>query len=354
MEKSGEVSRRAILAAAAAALVGCANTSANVDAAPEVTGASKTPLEAAPTATTPPSTSSNSISPVVTEVPATDTTPPPTSSPGPPSTTADGLPLRRLGRIDWLASAITMGGAELRDSKVVAYAVERGVNVLDTAPSYGTSHETIRPVLAAHRDDLFLLSKVRERAGRDIDRALRSSLSRMGVDAIDIVLLHDIDSPAALDRATAGDGALGALEAARKAGVIRHIGLSGHVRSDVLVTAFDRFDFDLVLCPVNPMDAVIDDFVTTAAAVANSRGAAVMGMKVMAAGRVPDPVRALRWSLSQPTHTLTLGMTSNAQVDQDVETAIEWYRNPPTVEELDGLVQEWRSLAIRSNFYWRS
>lgn len=246
-----------------------------------------------------------------------------------------------------------MGGAELRDSKVVSYAVERGVNVLDTAPSYGTSHETIKPVLADHRDDVFLLSKVREREGRAIDQALRSSLRRMGVDAIDIVLLHDIDSPAALDRATAGDGALGALEAARKAGVIRHIGLSGHVRSDVLVTAFDRFDFDLVLCPVNPMDAVIDDFVTTAAAVANRRGAAVMGMKVMAAGRVPDPVRALRWALSQPAHTLTLGMISNAEVDIDIDTAIEWYRNPPTVEELDGLVNDWRSLAIRSNFYWR-
>jgi predicted aldo/keto reductase-like oxidoreductase len=291
---------------------------------------------------------------VPTAVPATDTTAPPTSPPTTSPTTADGLPLRQLGRIDWLASAITIGGAELRDSKVVSYAVERGVNVLDTAPSYGTSHETIKPVLADHRDDVFLLSKVRERQGRQIDQALRSSLQRMGVDTIDIVLLHDIDGPAALDRATAADGALGALEAARKAGVIRHIGLSGHVRSDVLMMAFDRFDFDLVLCPVNPMDAVIDDFVSTAAAAANRRGAAVIGMKVMAAGRVPDPARALRWALSQPMHTLTLGMRSKAEVDLDIATAIEWHRNPPTPEELNGLVEEWRPLAVRSNFYWRS
>lgn len=353
MGRSGEVSRRTVLGAAAAALVGCATTSADVDAAPEVTGA-KAPLEAAPTVTTPSPTSSAAVSPVTTEVPLTDTASPSTSPPARPTTTADGLPLRPLGRIDWLASAITMGGAGLRDSKVVSYALERGVNVLDTAPSYGTNHETIKPVLADHRDDVFLLSKVREREGRQIDQALRSSLNRMGVDTIDIVLLHDIDGPAALDRATARSGALGALEAARNAGVIRHIGLSGHVRSDVLVTAFDRFDFDLVLCPVNPMDAVIDDFVTTAAAVANGRGAAVMGMKVMAAGRVTDPARALRWALSQPTHTLTLGMMSNAEVDLDIDTAIEWHRNPPSGDELDSLVQEWRSLAIRANFYWRS
>ncbi len=353
MGSSREVTRRTVLGAAAAALAGCATTSADVGAAPDVTRTSKATLEVAPT-TTPSSTSSTSISPASNEVPPTESTPPPTSSPAKPPTATDGLPRRRLGRIDWLASAITIGGADLRDSKVVSYAVERGVNVLDTAPSYGTSHETIKPVLADHRDDVFLLSKVRERMGRQIDQALRSSMRRMGVDTIDIVLLHDIDGPAALDRVTASNGALGALQAARAAGVIRHIGLSGHVRSDVLVTAFDRFDFDLVLCPVNPIDAVIDDFVTTTVAVANRQGAAVMGMKVMAAGKVPDPVRALRWALSQPTHTLTLGMTSNAQVDLDVDTAIEWYRNPPTTEELDSLVEEWRPLAIRSNFYWRS
>src|SRR5262245_6685766 len=109
MARSGEVSRRTFLAgaAAAAALAGCANTSSEDDAAAEATGAAEGPLEAAPTAPT----SSAPISPAPTEVPPTDATPTPTSSPEEPSTTPDGLPLRRLGRIDWLASAITIGGS---------------------------------------------------------------------------------------------------------------------------------------------------------------------------------------------------------------------------------------------------
>lgn len=350
MSRPGRVSRRTFIGAAAAtALVACSGSTTD-GSAPEVLGASEPPIDPTTTTSTAPSTTTATTTPPVAEVTNTTTT---TTEPAEPTTTADGIPLRRLARIDWLATAITIGGAALRDSRVVSYAVERGVNVIDTAPSYGNNHETVKPVLADHRDKVLLLSKVRERRGSDIDGALRSSLERMGVDSIDIVLLHDITDVNDLDRATASDGAVGALEAARAAGVVRYIGLSGHVRADVLTAAFDRFDVDLVLCPINPMDSVIDDFVSTAGAAASQRGAAVMGMKVMASGRVPDTNRALRWALSQPAHTLTLGMMSNEEIDLNLETAIEWQKNPPTREELAGLVEEWRPMANKDNFYWR-
>jgi predicted aldo/keto reductase-like oxidoreductase len=236
---------------------------------------------------------------------------------------------------------------------VVSYAVERGLNVFDTAPTYGSNMETIRPVLADHRDEVFLLSKVLDRRRAEASATLRRSLERMGVSTIDIVLLHDVSSIAQLDQALAADGAIAALEEARRSGVIRYIGLSGHTHADVLVTAFDRYDFDLVLCPVNPIDHTIDDFVSTVGAAAARTNAGFMGMKVMSAGKAPDPVAALRWALSQPAHTLTIGMLNRAQVDTNIDTAIALTErlSPP---ELDELVERWRYLASRDNFYWRS
>jgi hypothetical protein len=46
-------------------------------------------------------------------------------------------------------------------------------------------------------------------------------------------------------------------------------------------------------------------------------------------------------------------MMNNAEVDLDIDTAIDWYRNLPSAEELDALVEEWCSRADKSNFYWR-
>jgi aryl-alcohol dehydrogenase-like predicted oxidoreductase len=264
-----------------------------------------------------------------------------------------GMPLRRLGRIDWNASVITVGGAIAVESDVVSYAVERGVNMFDTAPTYGSNMETIRPVLADHRDEIFLLSKVVNRGRSDAAATVRRSLERMGVSTIDIVLLHDVSSTGDLDQALATDGAIAALEEARDAGIIRYIGISGHTHADVLVTAFDRYDFDLVLCPVNPIDHVIDDFVSTVGAAAARTNAGFMGMKVMSAGKAPDKTAALRWALSQPAHTLTIGMANRAQVDANIDTAVD-LAEPLPQQELEELVEQWRYLAARGNFYWRS
>jgi aryl-alcohol dehydrogenase-like predicted oxidoreductase len=71
-----------------------------------------------------------------------------------------------------------------------------------------------------------------------------------------------------------------------------------------------------------------------------------------AAGQTPDPVAALRWALSQPPQTLTIGMKNRSEIDRNVDTTMA-LTEPLGQAELDDLVEQWRYLAVRANFYWR-
>jgi hypothetical protein len=61
----------------------------------------------------------------------------------------------------------------------------------------------------------------------------------------------------------------------------------------------------MVLAPVNPADYLIDDFTAALLPFARDRGTALMGMKALASGALPDTATAIRWALSQPWHTVT-------------------------------------------------
>ena len=81
----------------------------------------------------------------------------------------------------------------------------------------------------------------------------------------------------------------GALEAAAQAqrdGRVRFIGLTGHHDPAVLVEAMRRFPFDSLLVSINPADSRYRPFLPTAVAEARRQGMGVVGMKVLAAGRL--------------------------------------------------------------------
>lgn len=110
---------------------------------------------------------------------------------------------------------------------------EEGINLLDTAPAYGTSEERLGQLLGARRDEWVLVSKAGEefRAGAShfdfsaaaISASLDRTLSRLRTDRVECLLLHsdgnDLD---VLDRS----GALEALARAKEAGKILAVGIS--------------------------------------------------------------------------------------------------------------------------------
>ncbi|MGY4100676.1 aldo/keto reductase [Nocardia sp. R16R-3T] len=146
------------------------------------------------------------------------------------------LPVRRLGYgAMQLTGAGVWGDPKDPDEavRVLRRAVELGINLIDTADSYGpfVSETLIRRALHPYPDDLVIATKAglaRPRAGEWIPigrpeylrQQLELSLRHLGVERIDLFQLHRIDPQVPLA------DQLGELVALQQEGKIRHIGLS--------------------------------------------------------------------------------------------------------------------------------
>jgi aryl-alcohol dehydrogenase-like predicted oxidoreductase len=123
---------------------------------------------------------------------------------------------------------------------VVRRAVELGVNLIDTADSYGpaVSEELIAEALHPYPDDVIVATKgglTRPGPGRwDADcrperlkQCCEDSLKRLKVDAIDLYQLHTIDP-----KVPYADS-IGALAELRDEGKVRHVGISNVGRTQL-------------------------------------------------------------------------------------------------------------------------
>src|SRR6202789_1038732 len=136
--------------------------------------------------------------------------------------------------------------------------IELGVNLIDTADSYGpgTSEELIAEALYPYPVDLVIATKGGwERPGpgqwthnaspKHLTQALEGSLKRLRLDRIDIYQLH------APDNAVSFEASIEALAKLRKQGKIRHVALSNVTREHVerarkivpIVSVQNRYSF---------------------------------------------------------------------------------------------------------------
>src|SRR3982751_4762183 len=98
--------------------------------------------------------------------------------------------------------------------------------------------------------------------------------------------MHDLRELDEVDALCRHDGALQAAAEAKADGRVRFVGLTGHHDPRILLEAMRRFAFDSVLVAINPADARYHPFVPTVVAEARRQGIGVVGMKVLAAGRL--------------------------------------------------------------------
>src|SRR5919108_56633 len=103
-------------------------------------------------------------------------------------------------------------------------ALEIGYRQIDTARAYENEREVGRGIAdsGVPRDEIFLTTKVPhdEAAAEQIERAAEESLERLGVDRLDLLLLHWPNGKVPLEET------LGAMNRLREDGRTRHIGVS--------------------------------------------------------------------------------------------------------------------------------
>jgi len=120
---------------------------------------------------------------------------------------------------------------EAAEEEALRTGLSLGMNLIDTAEMYGDgrSEKLIGRVIAGQRDRVFLVSKVwpNHVAGDGIARACEASLGRLGVDYLDLYLLHWPSREADLSSIVA------AFESLRAAGKIRAWGVSNFKVADM-------------------------------------------------------------------------------------------------------------------------
>lgn len=169
------------------------------------------------------------------------------------------LPTQPFGHTGHDSSRVIFGAAALgamsqdRADATLALIDAHGVNHVDTARGYGDSELRLAPWLATNRGRVFLATKTGERAGAAARAGLEDSLTRMGVDQVDLIQLHNLVEPEEWEIAFAPGGAVESLAAAREEGLCRFIGVTGHgLRIPSMhLRSLRAFDFDSVLFPYN-------------------------------------------------------------------------------------------------------
>jgi aryl-alcohol dehydrogenase-like predicted oxidoreductase len=162
-----------------------------------------------------------------------------------------------FGRTGHQSSRVIFGAAALGSMKqekadeVLPVLLEYGINHLDVAASYGDAELRLAPWLVDHR--FFLATKTGDRRGDAARASLERSLTRLGVDHVDLIQLHNLVEEDDWATAHGPGGALEALQRARDEGLVRFIGVTGHgLRiARMHLRSLERFDFDSVLVPLN-------------------------------------------------------------------------------------------------------
>jgi aryl-alcohol dehydrogenase-like predicted oxidoreductase len=109
---------------------------------------------------------------------------------------------------------------------------------------------------------------------------------------------------------------------AREEGLVRYISITSHTDPQILVEALNRFPFDSALIALSALDHFILSFAEEFLPVANAKGVATIGMKVLGLGSLTHEVeRSLRYAFGLPVSTVVVGMETMAQLEQNLAIA---------------------------------
>lgn len=246
---------------------------------------------------------------------------------------------RRLGRAGPLVGPVSFGAVKIGRNAEVKYpepyalpsdgevdrllngVLDLGINLIDTAPAYGTSEERIGRAIGHRRGEYLLSTKAGERfaggtstfdfRGEAIRASLAESLRRLRTDHVDLLLLHSDGRDLALQAET---DAVETLVALRDEGVARQVGLSGKTPEGARAALAWA---DVVMVAYHLADRSHEAVIAEAASV----GVGVLVKKALGSGQLPAEA-ALRFVLGNPgVSSVVVGSLSLAHLRANVAVA---------------------------------
>ncbi|HPS89119.1 MAG TPA: aldo/keto reductase [Methanosarcina vacuolata] len=246
---------------------------------------------------------------------------------------------------------------EERATRQVRYAIDHGVNYIDTAWPYhmGESEPFLGRALAdGYREKIKLATKLPSwtiKSREDMDRILNAQLERLRTDHIDYYLVHGLvgllwDKMEKL-------GVLDFLDKAKADGRIINAGFSFHGSAGDFKRIVDAYPWTFCQIQYNFLDEK-NQAGTEGLEYAASKNLSLIIMEPLRGGKLTNPVPpevqkiwneaperrtpaewALRWIWNRPEVTVVLsGMNEESHIEENLKIASEAYPNSLTDAEL--------------------
>jgi predicted aldo/keto reductase-like oxidoreductase len=281
---------------------------------------------------------------------------------------------RTFGSLDWKISALgfgamrlpTLSSREIVDEpeaiRMLRYAIDHGVNYVDTAYPYHGGHSELvvgRALRDGYRERVHLATKLpvpRVESPDDFDRFLDEQLEKLGTSYVDVYLFHGLRRPRW--ETVLKHGLLARADRALADGRIRHLGFSFHdslATFKEIIASYDNW----TMCQIQ-YNYMSEDLQAGTAGLeyAADKGLAIVVMEPLLGGRLvtaPAEVHAawdaaqvhrtpaewaLSWLWSKPEVSVVLsGMSTMQQVEDNVAYASRSSVGMFTTQDLEAVAR---------------
>ena len=255
------------------------------------------------------------------------------------------LPTAVLGRTGLKVTRLGYGSGHRKPmdnnqrNNILNAVLDSGINLIDTAISYGNSEELIAKFIGHRRSEYYIATKGHTWNRKGITESLHDSLRRLGTEYVDILQLHG----PSVNECENGE-LVQALNEMRKQGKVRWIGISTnlpHIR-----TFIDWNVFDIFQIPYSALERNHENFISIAANAGAGiliRGGVALGEPGIGTGNTdqwanfekagldellePEETRTawmVRFTLSHPdTHTNIVGTTNTEHLNENVASIMK-------------------------------
>ena len=245
---------------------------------------------------------------------------------------------RELGKTGLNISAMGFGGIPIQridaegTKSLMRQLQAAGVNFIDTARGYTVSEEYLGYALEGIREDFVIATKSMARTKDAMDADIDVSLKNLRTDYIDLYQIHNA-TPEQLQQIMAPGGALEALQEAKAAGKIRHIGLTSH-SLDTFKMALEQDWVETFMFPYNIVETQAEKLIAEAA----KMNIGFIDMKPLAGGAIENATLALRYICANDNVTVVIpGMADPKELQQNLAAVSD--TSPITPEEKAGFLE---------------
>jgi predicted aldo/keto reductase-like oxidoreductase len=231
--------------------------------------------------------------------------------------------------------------------------LECGINHIETARGYGTSEMQLGRILPTlPRDKIIVQTKVSpDGDGRAFLESFEKSMSYLGLDHVDLLSLHGINTRELLENSLKPNGPLAAAREIQKSGRARFIGFATHGLLDVITDAINTGEFDYVNLHWYWVNHI--NWPAIQAATAKDMGVFIIspndkGGKLYAPSeklrRLCAPISPMAFNnlfclMRSEVHTLSIGAARPSDFDEHIDSLKHWDQAAELVASIQGRLE---------------